>query len=151
MKKLLFIFLFFLFSPSCFAEVFITSVLPNTTDDTNLEYIELYNSSGSSVDISGYSLSDLSGKTYMFESGATLESRIFTQILRPETKIILNNTNEEVFLKNPSGEIIDSIAYANSTKGEKITFLEKIPSENMMSQEAIISQEVNPEENTSDS
>jgi Lamin Tail Domain len=123
-KILLFLFLF-LSLPQVYAEVFITSVLPNTDNDATLEYIELYNSSRTPASLSGYTLSDTSGKTYTFGSGVFLPSKIFTPFFRPQTKIILNNTTEEVFLKSPSWETKDSIAYASSLKWQKITFLQR--------------------------
>jgi len=40
--------------------------MPNTTDDTNLEYISLKNISDVEQTLSGYILEDASGKQYIF-------------------------------------------------------------------------------------
>ena len=116
MKYFFSILCFFLFTPIVSAELFITSVFPNTEDDAQQEYIELYNSSSDIFSLSGYTLSDASNKVYTFGSGALLSSKIFTAFSRPETKILLNNTNETIFLKNPQGQVIDSISYVSSIK-----------------------------------
>ncbi len=46
----------------------IFSVLPNTDDDANLEYIDLYNDSCTPIDLMGISLRDASKKTYTFST-----------------------------------------------------------------------------------
>lgn len=44
----------------------IYGVLPNTADDANLEYIDIYNDSCQPIPLVGISLRDLSGKKYTF-------------------------------------------------------------------------------------
>lgn len=53
------------------------------------------------MDISGYSLSDLSGKTYILPSGTNINSHENRSFPYSETKIALNNSgNESVYLKD---------------------------------------------------
>lgn len=46
------------------------------------------------------------------------------RFLRPETKLILNNSNEEIFLKTPQGHVEDSVSYETSQKGTPISFVD---------------------------
>ncbi len=45
--------------------IVIDAVLPNTSDDANLEYIEIADITCFDMDITGYILRDASGKTYL--------------------------------------------------------------------------------------
>ena len=72
------------------------------------------------MDISGYSLSDLSGKTYILPSGTNINSHENRSFPYSETKIALNNSgNESVYLKDPSGALIDSYNYSG-TQGDNV-------------------------------
>ncbi len=105
-----------------FATVNISSLLPNPLwDDTLGEYIELRNTGCSSVDISGYSLSDLSGKTYILPSGTNIDSHTNKSFPYSETKIALNNSgNESVYLKDKNWTLIDSYNYSGTQRDNVI-------------------------------
>jgi hypothetical protein len=93
----------------------IIEVMPNTTDDKTLEYITLKNISPTAHSLSGYILSDKK-KQYAIPSDVFLEPGERREFFRPETKLILNNSNEEIYLHSPQGEIIDAVEYETSTK-----------------------------------
>jgi hypothetical protein len=73
--------------------------MPNTLDDKNLEYITLKNISDSSQSLSGYTLADKS-KSYTFSDDIFLQSGEREQFFRPQTKLVLNNSDEEIYLYN---------------------------------------------------
>jgi hypothetical protein len=81
-----------------FSELLFSEVLPNTDDDINLEYIELLNNSDSVIFLSGYILKDKSDKQFIFDSSYFLNAHEKKKYSRNETKIILNNTDEQLFL-----------------------------------------------------
>lgn len=112
------IFLIFVFPLHTFATVSLSSLLPNPLwDDTLGEYIELRNTGCASVDISGYSLSDLSGKTYILPLGTNIDSHTNKIFPYSETKIALNNSgNESVYLKDRNGTLIDSYSYSGTQR-----------------------------------
>ncbi len=101
--------------------VVLYSVLPNTTDDTNLEYIEITNSSCIPINLAGYSLKDAAGTTYTL-ANESLAPGAIKRYGRPETRIALNNTDEIVYLLDPTGATIDTERYATSVKGVPISF-----------------------------
>ena len=94
--------------------IVINAVLPNTSDDANLEYVEIADITCFDVDLSGYSLRDASGKTYLLSG--TIGSGQKKRIMRIDSKIILNNTDERVEILSSTGAIIDQFSYVTSTK-----------------------------------
>ena len=116
MRTIVAIFLLLAFSTRVFSTVEFVTILPNTLDDTNLEYIELRNTGCHDVDISGYILSDASTKEYRFDTGIIILSHETYHIGRPTSKIILNNTDETLYLRQSSGTLVDQFSYRTSTK-----------------------------------
>ncbi len=128
------------------ADFFIYRALPNTTDDKNLEYIELLNTSSSTGSLLWYRLWDASGKTYTIGEVEIWPKQTY-QFLRPDTKIILNNSNEEIFLHTPEWQEADTVSYKSSTKWQVIEFFEF--TEKIISDESVLyqwySDEADPE------
>jgi len=120
-RKLFLICVFFLLQFSyASAWLFISEVFPNTTDDKNLEYIEIINTWEEDVDISWYYLQDKSEKKYVFPDEEVLKSWEKKQYIRPDTKLILNNSNEEIFLYDADEELVSEFSYTSSVKWEVI-------------------------------
>lgn len=114
---LIHIFLIWIIFPlSLFGQVEFYQIFPDTLDDTNLEYIELRNTGCESLDIGGYILEDASSKQYVFPTTTSIGSHTTIHIGRPTSKIILNNTNEILYFKDPYRNIIDQFSYSSSTK-----------------------------------
>lgn len=103
------------------ASIFISEIFPNTIDDTNLEYIELKNIWDTDIYLSWYTLKDKSEKEYIFWPDDILYSNSSQKFLRITTKIILNNTDEELFLYDNSWNLLDTLNYTTSEKWEIIT------------------------------
>lgn len=117
MKRLFLFFVWSLVFPiTTSAAMLISSVMPNTTDDTNLEYIEFRNTGCESIDIGGYMIEDAVPNPYHFPTGTHLEAQSVLRLERPTSKIVLNNTNETLTLKDGSGIVLDTFSYATSTK-----------------------------------
>ena len=124
----IFLMIYFSFSVQAFAGVFISAIFPNTTDDKNLEYIELINIWDTEMDISEYYLQDKSWKKYIFPEETLIESDEKVRYIRPNTKLILNNSNEEIYLYDNSDQVLDFLLYTKSEKWEVILW-ENIPEE----------------------
>ncbi|MDD2693372.1 MAG: lamin tail domain-containing protein [Candidatus Gracilibacteria bacterium] len=110
--------LIFLVPFQSFASVYISTLLPNPAGkDEEGEYIEIRNTGCESVDISGYSLSDASGKNYPIPNGTILGQQENRRFPYSETNIQLNNSGDEsVFLKDPGGNLVDEVHYSGTQK-----------------------------------
>ncbi len=156
--KLFFIVCIFFLTPRVYGFFEIAEVFPNTLDDKNLEYVTLKNISESEKSLSGYTLADKS-KSYTFIEDLLVQPWERYIAYRTQTKIILNNTNEQLTLLNPEWELIDEVEYETSIKGEFLTFedlmddsqdVSIISEESYISWEIFISDEVDVWENISE-
>lgn len=97
MRRFFIAFLLIVLIPTeTFASVIFQSLFPNPLgDDTLGEYIEIRNTGCSSIDISHYSLSDASGKTYTLPNSTIIDASNSRKFPYSETKIALNNTGNE--------------------------------------------------------
>ena len=79
----------------------------NGTKESSDEWFELYNSSKTDCDLSGWYVLDESGKKYVFDR--TIEKGQFLVFYSSVTKISLNNSGEELYLYDPSGKPISQV------------------------------------------
>jgi len=90
----------------------LSELLPNPVgDDTEGEFIEIQNRTTFSVDLSGWSVADASGRTYRFTEGA-LRAQGYLSIPRTDSKISLNNSGgETVTLLSPDDVVQDEVEF----------------------------------------
>lgn len=99
-------------------QVVINEIMPNP--QTGSEWIELYNDSSTTVNLSGWSLDDLvnaGSKPYYFTDGQVLPPKSYLVLDSTQTNIALNNTGDEVNLFDPLGQVVSKASYGNSVKG----------------------------------
>lgn len=122
-------------------QVFISEIFPNPEgSDTETEFIELYNSGEESVDLTGWKLSDATTKKY------TLDGEIapgeYLVVYRLDSKISLNNTDDQVELYWPDKELLQVVEYTDcqedmsySYQAEKWQWTDPTPGEKNASEE----------------
>ena len=101
--------------------IFINEILPNPEGpDETEEWIEIFNSNDFEVELYGWQLQDITGKTtiYTFLKETKISAKGFLVFERPITKIILNNDGDGVKLVNPTGEMADEISFGKTEKGK---------------------------------
>ncbi len=101
-------------------EVIINEFLPDPVgSDTDNEFIELLNSGGSSVDLSGWKLDDADGGSSPFSiaSGTVVSAGGYASFTRTVTKLALNNDGDSVRLLSPDGGVKASTSYDDSSEG----------------------------------
>lgn len=89
----------------------VTELLPNppgTGNDSNDEFIELYNPNPVSFDLSGFGLQSgtTSLRTFMFPPGTSLPAQSFKAFYSKVTNLSLSNTSGQVKLLDPFGNNI---------------------------------------------
>jgi len=112
------------------ADFRIIEVFPNTTDDSELEYIKIQNISSWALNLSGFIIEDLKKQYIFWDEILNFDESYVLE--RPQSKIVLNNSNETIRLLTWSWEVIDEISYKKSIKGEILYFDE----ENILSEES---------------
>lgn len=94
-------------------EIYITELLPNPSgEESSDEFIELYNASNNTVDLSGWQISDATTKQYTL-SGSVGSGQYYV-VYRTESGIALNNTGDSVELYQPNDELLDIVEYTES-------------------------------------
>lgn len=99
--------------------VHINEFLPNPKgDDTVLEFIELFNSSGDEVDVSKWKIDTGGSASFTIPNNTILNSESYLALYRVTTKLSLNNTgNHRVRLLDPSGVVHENVPYSGSKEG----------------------------------
>ncbi|MBZ9578166.1 lamin tail domain-containing protein [Patescibacteria group bacterium] len=101
------------------AGVVFSEILPSPEGpDAENEWIELYNQNDFEVDLSNWTIQDIQGKTKTYTLNTKIPANGYLVLLRPETKITLNNTGDGLNLFNPNGEIVDSITSGKASLGQ---------------------------------
>jgi len=99
--------------------VVLNEILPNPDGpDNQEEWIELFNQNNFEVDITGWSIQDDSGKTYVLPASTIIAPNQFLVLKRSQTKITLNNNEEQLVLTASNGEIANEIGYLSAPKGK---------------------------------
>lgn len=89
--------------------VFINEIMPNPKGpDGTDEWIEIYNSNNSDVDLSGWQIQDTVGTitTYTIPQGTIILADGFLVFKRPDTQIMLNNDGDGLNLLTPDTKIV---------------------------------------------
>jgi len=83
--------------------------------DAENEWIELYNQNDFEVDLSNWTIQDTTGSTKTYILNSKVPANGYLVLLRPETKITLNNSGDGLNLFNPNGEIVDSVTFGKAS------------------------------------
>ncbi len=106
----------------------INEFLPNPAGkDPAGEFIELFNESRDSQNLSGWKLKDASGKTFALKN-ITLGANEYLVLENKATKISLNNNEEAIYLFNATGKQIDSLGFTVSAPSGK-SFIRQLSSQ----------------------
>ncbi len=101
--------------------IIFNEILPSPEGpDSENEWIELFNKNDFNVDLSNWKIKDSIGTVtiYTFPKNTTIKNKSYLVILRPETKIILNNDADSLNLIQPNNKVIDVVSYEKAPRGE---------------------------------
>ncbi|MBP7184069.1 MAG: lamin tail domain-containing protein [Saprospiraceae bacterium] len=128
MKKIFTFILFsFLWIGASRAQLVLTEIMYNPPESgvDSLEYIELYNNTNQAIDLTGYSVStafvhtfsnvSIASHTYLVLAVDSVAIQTVLGVAAYQwTSGSLNNTGETIEIKDPGGNIIQSVTYADS-------------------------------------
>lgn len=120
------------------ANIIFNEILPSPEGpDSENEYIEIFNKNDFDVDLSDWKIRDSVGSvnTFNFPKNTMIKAQNYLIIMRPETKIILNNDADSLSLIQPDSAVADNVSYEKAKMGE---------SYNLISSNWIWSQEPTP-------
>ena len=103
------------------ATIIVNEFLPNPEGkDSEGEWIELFNSSNESVNLSGWFLDDIEGgsKAYEIPLGTLIAPNSYLIFNIQDTKINLNNTGDSVRLLDSQKMVADYVEYASEAKDD---------------------------------
>lgn len=94
------------------SDVRINELLANPSgDESKNEFIELFNTSDKTVDLSSWTVKDTSTGKYTFPSNTKIEPKSFLTVYSKTFVFALNNSNETVFLLDPNEAEKDKVSY----------------------------------------
>jgi predicted extracellular nuclease len=129
MRKLIStLFLFCTMAFAAQAQIVINEISYNTPS-VDVEFIELYNNSSNTVDLSGWSFSE--GITYTFPSGISMPANAYLLVCEDSLRMVnyfgvnayqwssgnLSNGGEDIILVDDMGAGIDTVDYEDNTLG----------------------------------
>ncbi|MFH1598231.1 MAG: lamin tail domain-containing protein [Patescibacteria group bacterium] len=98
-------------------KVVINELLPNPEENDKVnEWIELINLGQEPVDLEGWKLTD-KRTDYIWPAHSVIEAQEFLVVNRPESKIGLNNSGDQVFLVDPAARVINGVEYQSAKAG----------------------------------
>lgn len=108
------------FNSTVYAEVVLNEYLPNPSGGSpeNGEWIEIFNSDGSEVDLSGWRVDDSEGDSnpYTIPAGTKIQPSGFLVFEKSTTGISLDNSGDSVRLLSSSGSVESSHTYSSTTE-----------------------------------
>lgn len=93
--------------------IYINEWLPNPTgNDATGEWVELFNNGNAPVDLNGWVLK--TGGTGKFNLKSTISAGEYLVLKRTDTKLVLKNTDESLFLYDGAGNLVDQSSFLGS-------------------------------------
>ncbi len=96
-------------------QIILNELMPNPVGSDSAEWVELYNTSDETVQLSGLEITDTS-KSFFFTDQVLLAGEYYL-LEKSESSIALNNSNETITLLIDN-EIIDEFTYETSSEGK---------------------------------
>lgn len=99
-----------------YPDIFISEFLPNPVGSDEKEFIEIFNNGDDILNLDGYKIADPK-KTFTIKN-EIIRPYQFAIFYKEQTKISLNNTDDEIYLIAPDNTTLDYVSYENATEGE---------------------------------
>jgi hypothetical protein len=107
--------------------VTINEIYPKPNTGSNSEFIELYNTGDTAVNLKGWQLDDQSpggSAPYTIEEDCILPSRSYLTFTKAVTHISLNDTGDSARLIQPNGNVISQLTYSTAQSGYSYSWID---------------------------
>lgn len=92
--------------------VVINEFLPDPVgDDSQGEWIELFNEGNKPVDLAGWTLTNGKASKFTIPQNTVIGAKSFLVFSRPDTKLVINNSGEILSLIDPNGDLAFRVSY----------------------------------------
>jgi hypothetical protein len=111
------------------SSLLISEIMPNPDDvgDSDGEYVEIYNTTDSDIDLNGYIIKDLGSDSHTINSNVTVPAGRYVVLCKNETRssngyvpcdyewssFTLTNSSDEVIIEDGNGSEVDRVEYAS--------------------------------------
>ncbi|HNV97347.1 MAG TPA: lamin tail domain-containing protein [bacterium] len=102
------------------SKIIISEIFPNPKGVDDGEFIELYNPNDYEIDLTNFSLNDTS--TYFYKLSNKISAKSFFTLYKEDSKISLNNSNEEIKFYDCNKNIIASVKYEKSIEDKSYSY-----------------------------
>lgn len=104
--------------------IIISEILSNPAGDDSGEFIEIYNSGESAIDLSGWRLRRQSGQEYIFPVGTKIQQDGYLVFNRAATRFSLNNQGDKIELLTRDLQTVDLIKFGAGPSGKSYSLFE---------------------------
>jgi beta-lactamase superfamily II metal-dependent hydrolase len=109
-------------TPATPPAVSIVSLLPNPAgEDRELEEVEVRNNSGAAINLAGWLLRDSAGSVWTLTSLGQLSAGSRATVRRAGMAMSLDNGGDKIELLSAIGTVVDSIIYAATAEGVRVS------------------------------
>ncbi len=106
-----------------FKNIIITEIFPNPKgDDTETEFIEIYNNGNKDLNLLNCELKDASKRAFKIKEPLNLKAKHYLVFFRKTTKIALNNNGDFIAFYNPQKEIVSKVFYDEARENKSYNF-----------------------------
>lgn len=107
-------------SSSTYGQIVISEVFPNPKGVDDGEFFELYNPGNNEIDLSLFSVNDSS--SYFYKLNQKIPAKSYLAIYKSDSKISLNNSNENLKILDCNKNIIWKVEYEKSTEDKSYSY-----------------------------
>lgn len=100
-------------------KIIINEILPNPAGSDDQEWIELHNPNNQEINLNNWTINDI---TSSFKINQTIKAHNYLLIPRSDSKIALNNSNEELQLLDCQNNLIHELSYSQSFEEESYAY-----------------------------
>ena len=101
-------------------DLLISEFMPDPVGSDEAEWVELYNNYREEINLTGWQLDDgpAGSRPYVFSKGSKIKPGEFLVIKKSDTKLSLNNSNDQVRLLTPLAEVWQEVSYDQAPEGQ---------------------------------
>lgn len=109
-------------------KVIVSEIYPSPADGEE-EFIEIYNGATKKINIEGWTLTDASGKKYVFDSKdvkTVMKKGTHLTVPQSVSKIFLNNGSDSITLQQANGKKRSFVSYVDAVSGQSWSFISSV-------------------------